>query len=197
MHLLRSQRGITLMELLIATAISALILGVVVSVTLQTIRVTSESSTQITALEDIKTVAIPITSDVRMAKQVTDPATGLPAADGVIMDSLILDWTSWYDDAGDLNPVDYHCEYAFLQSQGLVQRKYWENYDDVGPGEPTSTTTFGRYISDIEFSRHDVAGGSSYIQVVITSSPEDNAETAEHKTYYINMLPMTEVPETT
>ena len=173
-----------MIELLIALAISGVLLGVLVPVTLQTNRVAVSSSTQISALEDIKTVARPIIPDVRMAQ------TTVPAA-GTVANSLTLDWTNWYD---NLSPVDYHCVYTFLEAEGKVKRSYWEDYG--GPNEQLSTTTFGRHISGIEFSRHRVPEGSSYIQVVITSSPEDRAETEEQMTYYINLRPMEEVPIT-
>lgn len=184
MKLARGQRGFTLVELLIAMGVSAIILGVLVPVTLQTNRVAVSSSTQISALEDIKAVARPIIPDVRMAQ------TTVPAA-GTVANSLTLDWTSWYDNLGETvetSPVDYHCVYTFLEAEGKVKRSYWEDWE--GPNQQLSTTFFGRYISDIEFSRYDVPEGSSYIQVVITSSPENRAETEEQKTYYINLRPM-------
>ena len=186
----RSQQGFTLVELLMAVAISVVLLGVLVSSILQTTRVTTHSSTKITAMEDIKGVARPITPDVRMA-QTTVPATG------TVANSLTLDWTSWYDNSSDppeLTPVDYHCVYTFLEAEGKVKRSCWEDWQ--GPNEQLSTATFGRYISGIEFSRHDIPEGTSYIQVVITSSPENRAETEEQMTYYINLHLMEEVPIT-
>lgn len=197
MKLARGQRGFTLVELLIAMAVSAIILAVLVPVTLQTNRVAVSSSTQISALEDIKTVARPIIPDVRMAqttKWYDDTPELFLLQDGdPPVDNLVLEWSTWYDETYEpprISEVRYHCEYTLLQAEGKVQRQYWEDYDETNPGNPTSTTTFGRYISDIEFSRYDVLEGSSYIQVVITSSPEDRVETEEQKTYYINLRPM-------
>jgi len=70
-----------------------------------------------------------------------------------------------------------------------VQRKYWEEYNDQNPGDPHSTTTCGRYVAGIGFSRDGYL-----LAVTITSSPEGRSETEEQKTYQINMHPMMEVP---
>jgi prepilin-type N-terminal cleavage/methylation domain-containing protein len=179
MKLARSQKGFTLIEVLAATAISGLLLAVAVSITFQTTNVTMHSSADITAFEDIKRVAHPIVPDLRMAQE-TDLQDG---ADPV--DHLALDWTSWYDDEGELSPVDYHCEYALVAGENKVERKYWADYDDQSPGDPTSTSSIGKYISGIEFSREGYL-----VKVVISSSPEDRPETEEHLTYQLSMREM-------
>lgn len=192
-----NQRGFTLVELLLALTVSGMLLTVLVTSILQTTRVTTGGTARIAALEDIKRVARPFANDVRMA-QTTIPADGEPA-----VSSLTLDWTSWYDDSGGtatLYEVDYRVEYTFLQAEGKVRREYWkhirlytETYpsywaDYVSTNPPTSTTTFGRYISGIEFSRQGYL-----IAVTITSSPQGRAETEEYLTYQFAMHP-TEVP---
>jgi len=198
MKLLSSQKGFTLIELLVAMAISGMVLTALVTSIFQTTKVSTQASTQITALEDIKSVARPITPDVWMAqttKWYDGTGTLIPLPDDTPVDNLVLDWTSWYDDSSEMidpYPVKCRCEYTFLETEGKVQRKYWED-DGVGY-EEISTTTFGRYISGIEFSLHAVTEVASYIQVTITSSPEGRAETEEQKTYHISLKTMEEDP---
>ena len=87
-------------------------------------------------------------------------------------------------------PGEDHCEYTFLEAEGKVQREYWENCDPENRVMQLKRPLPGKYISDIKFSRHVVDGGDSYIQTVITSSPEYRTETAERTTYCIGMHPI-------
>lgn len=169
------QKGFTLLELLVASAVSGIMLSGLVTAIFQTIRVTTSNSTQITALEDIKSVAHRVIADVRMA-QTTYPVDGAPP-----VNNLVLDWTSWYDVSGQLSSVARHDEYTLL-SGGKVQRYY---DPDTSLAANEITATFGRYISDIKFSRQ-----GSVVIVTITSSPEGEPETAEQETYYIGLRPM-------
>ena len=177
------QRGFTLIELLVGSAVSVMLLSVLVALTFQTTRVTTDSSAQISTLEDIRNVALPVTPDVRMAQE----TSLVDGADPV--DSVTLDWTSWYDNDGELTSVDYHCEYTFLEGQGKLERKYWEYYDEGSPGTPTSTRTFGNYATGIEFSRD-----ANLVTVTITSSSSGTAETERQLTYQASMHPTAEVP---
>ena len=188
MKLVGDRRGLTLIDLLLATAISVILLGGLVTATLRGFQVTSQSRTQITAVEDIQNAARPIAPDVQMAQQ-----TNL-VEDAIPVGQLILDWSSWLDESGQLSqdPVPYHSEYTLLETEGQVQRKYWKDYQAGNP--PTTTTTFGRHISNIGFSRHTTASGDYYIRVTIASSPEGRAETAECLTYQISLHRMEDIP---
>jgi len=158
----KSQKGFTLLEILLVLAVGGILMvGVIVAI-FQTAAITAESSTQITALEDIKKVASRVSKDIRVA------ATTDLEDDGSVLDSLTLDWTSWYDENGELNPVPHSISYP-PPSGGTLQR----NYDD---GD--LITTVGSYISNIEFSLK-----GNIITMAITSSPRGNAETAEQRTY--------------
>ena len=188
MKLVGDHHGFTLVEVLVAMCVSGLLLAGLVSATLQSFRVTGHSRTQISALDDIQSVARPIAPDVRMAQQ-TNVQEEVPA-----VNQLTLDWSSWLDESGQISqdPVPHHCEYTFLEAEGKVQRDYWRAYQVGNP--PTSTTTFGRYISDIKFSRHATPAGNSYVRMVITSSPEGRAATEECLTYQISMRRMEDIP---
>jgi len=168
-----SQKGFTLIEILVAMAVSGMLLSGLVIAIFQTFGITSRSSTQITALENIKNAAYRISNDVRMAA--TANLTG---------GDLVLFWTSWYTWNEDtqqyeLNPVDYRCEYTL---SGTNLERIYDPDTSVAGNEVT--TTVGRYISDIQFSRQ-----GEIILVTITASPEGRPETAEQKTYHMYLQP--------
>jgi len=161
----KSQKGFTLLEILLVLVVGGILLVGVVTAIFQTTGITVESSTKITALEDIREVAARVSKDIKMAATTNlDP--------GALLDSLTLDWTIWYDETGELNPVDHYISYT-PPSGGELQR----NYDGA-------LTTVGSYISDIEFSQE-----GNIITVTITSSPRGNTETAEQRTYQFYLQP--------
>ena len=156
----KSQKGFTLLEILLVLVVGGLLLVGVVNAIFQTTTITVERSTQITALEDIREVAARVSKDIRMAATTN------------LENGLTLAWTVWYDETGELNPVDYYISYT-PPSGGELQR----NYDGA-------LTTVGSYISDIEFSQE-----VNIITMAITSSPRGNAETAEQRTYQFYLQP--------
>jgi prepilin-type N-terminal cleavage/methylation domain-containing protein len=166
----KSQKGFTLIEILVVTAVGGILLIGLVTAIFHTLGVTMQSNTKIIALEGIKQVAHPIATDVRMA-QTTDLVDGAEP-----QTSVDLFWTSWYDDNGELSPVDYHSEFKLIGEE--VQRELKKN------GVSIETTTLGKYISNIEFSRQE-----QIIFVSITSSPESRSDTAEKKTYHMYLQP--------
>ena len=87
-------------------------------------------------------------------------------------------------------PGENHCEYTFLEAEGKVQPEYWENYDPENRVMRLKRPLPASISPNIKFSRHVVDGGDSYIQMVISSSPEHRTETAERKTYCISMNPI-------
>ena len=174
MRLKNRQKGFTLVEVLLVVGVGALVLSGLVPATFQTIKVTTASNTKITALEDIKNIPYRISKDVRMAA-----TTNLVAEFPTVYDSLVLDWTSWYDEDGELNPIDRQCEYTL--SGGKVQRYY---DPDTSIADNEITTTAGKYISDIEFSLQ-----GDIITVTITTSPEGKAETEVQESYYMYLQP--------
>ncbi len=240
MKLKNSQKGFTLVEMLLVLAMGGLLLSGVVTAIFQTTRITMQSSPQITALENIKGMARSLTTDAKMAAT-SDLVNGAPA-----LDHVALRWTVWYDENNKLNPREYYVEYTL--SEGKVVRNYgvlgtadsgaintltdnaltqtddyWNGYslkivnttDGLAPKGQTrqvtdfvastdtlytesfsatigagdtywlySTTTAGKYISDIGFSLQ-----APILIVTITSSPDGRAETAENRTYQFYLKP--------
>lgn len=167
-----SQKGFTLLEILLVLAVGGMLLVGVVTAIFQTTGITMQRSTLITALEDIREVAARMSKDIRMVRMA---ATTNLEDNGPVLDSLTLGWTNLYDENGELNvpPVDHFISYT-SPFEGTLQR----NYDDG------ALTTVGSYISDIGFSQE-----GDIITVTITSSPRGNAETAEQRTYQFYLQP--------
>lgn len=165
-----NQKGFTLIEIMVAMAVGGILLSGLVTAIFLTTGITMRSSTQITALEDIKTVARQLSIDMSSSSNITLADEPQP------VNILGLDWTTWYDETGNLTRIDHYCEYTLLE-EGKVQREYWKT------GESHDITTIGRYISNIEFSQD-----GSIVTVTITSSPEGRDETAEQMTYDFYVL---------
>lgn len=81
------QRGITLVELLVATSITALLVGGLTAAILMVMSASQRGSDQTTALHDIRNAAYWITTDSEMASR-TDLVDG-----AVAVDSVALQWT--------------------------------------------------------------------------------------------------------
>ena len=160
MNMDKRQRGFTLIEITLSIAVGALVVMGVVTAVLQTTSVTAESSAQIDAMEDIKRIAYRIGKDVRMAG-----ASNLVDGDSPV-GSMSLNWTSWYDESGALNPVEHSCQYSL--SGGGLQREYDSGSPDV----------IGRHISSVEFSRD-----GDVISMVIVAHPDGRAGMTKEKTY--------------
>ena len=124
-----SQKGMTLVEVLIACTITAVIIGGL-SVAIYTITsVTGRGNADSYALHDIQKAAYWVSKDAQMART-TDLADGGPAADSVTLE--------WVD--GDGNP--HSSRYCLSGTE--LQR----NYDGT-------VTSVAWYISSIEFSISD------------------------------------------
>jgi len=182
------QSGMALVEILLAMLVSGMLVAGLTSTVIYTFRVSGHSRIEICALSDIQRVADQIASDVRQAQD-SDLEIEGPAASQVT-----LTWTSWIDENGEMRdePVVRRCQYVFPGSEGTVQRSYWEAYQEGDP--PTSTQAFGRYLSDVRFSRHQTDGGGSYIRIYISSTPEGRTGQEEAMAYQIGLRQVQEMP---
>jgi prepilin-type N-terminal cleavage/methylation domain-containing protein len=122
----QGEKGMTLIELLVATAIMAMIIGVIGLAIYQFLSVTERSNSDLSALHGVENAARWISRDGQMA-EATDLVPGAPH-----VDSVRLNWTDGY---GALHSSAYSLSGTELE----------RNYDGT-------VITVARHISAIEFS---------------------------------------------
>ena len=121
-----SQKGMTLVEVLVACAITVIIVGGLSTAIYMIISATERGNGETSALHDVQNAAYWISYDAQMAS-----TTDLVEGDQLV-DSLSLDWTDCYGN-------------SHSSSYWLSDSKLQRDYDDT-------TTTVAWYVSSIEFS---------------------------------------------
>lgn len=96
----KGQKGFTLMELMIAMAISGLIAGTITMTIFQIVDSSGRASNHMTVIRQAQSAGYWVSNDVRMAQLITteDDLDGFP---------LVLHWTEWN---GTVNVVTYTLE---------------------------------------------------------------------------------------
>ena len=143
---MRGQRGFTLLELLVALGIGALVVPVVVMSIFQVTRGTARINRDLVIQQDMDNASAYFTRDLSQAQTTDLPDNGLPYP------SMRVDWideTGW---AGE-NPAHYA---VYSLSGSDLQREY----DGV-------VSIVGRNVESIEFSR---PVDSDFVTVSITST---------------------------
>jgi len=121
----KNQKGFTMVELLIAVAITAVIVGSVTTVIFQVFTGNTRTSNHMTAVRQVQNAGYWVSHDVQMANSVNATgAAGFP---------LLLTWVKWEDGTSD------NVTYALTSSQLVRTEK-------VGAGLP-KTTVVARYIT--------------------------------------------------
>ncbi len=122
------QRGMTLVELLLALGISGVIIGALGASIYTIMSVTGRGNAEISLLHDIQSASHWITSDVRMARDITlfggDPAS-----------NLILNWD-------DIEGNPHSCNYTFTGRELIRSCN-------------GTSSTVAWNVSSIEFSQND------------------------------------------
>ena len=150
-----SQKGFTLIEILVAMAIGGMVItGVVLSI-FQVSWGNIRTNDQVVALTDINWATLWLKKDLQLAQ-----GTTLTDGDPVPESSVTLDWTDFTDWATE-ETRDHSSTYS-LSGTDLVR-----TYD----GTPR---VIGRYITSLEFTRTDKA-----ITVVITATAPGTSQRTE------------------
>ena len=157
-HKLASQKGMTLLEMLVAMAISLLVMCGAVALILQEYKGTDIAKTTVTAAHEIRNAIQWISQDI-MTAEVTDLSDV-----GGTLDSVAISWT----DRTDFTDIPHSISYQLTNDS--LQR----NYDGI-------LTTVARNISNVEFSQ-----SGRLVTVTIECTPRQwNPEQTVKQTYQI------------
>jgi len=146
------QKGFTLLEVVLMSAIGGLLLTGVVTGIIQVVTGTSRSNSQVVADTDINTAALSIRNDLMMTQTTT-----LTPSDPVPQSEVTLSWTD-YTGFESTEPT-VHTSHYILQGTGELLRTYDES--------PTPQIV-GRHITYLDF-RLDVVD-DAIIHVTITAT---------------------------
>jgi hypothetical protein len=134
MKALRSQSGLTLIELLVAVPMAALVVAAASAATFQ-ILASGDAGNYVRAYREVQTAGYWLSRDGVQAQAVADgPNNGFP---------LSLEWSEW---SGTEHDITYD-----LQDMPTGDLKYLRRQESVN-GEPPATMTVARYVSATETS---------------------------------------------
>jgi len=152
----RNQKGFTLVELLIALAITAIIAGGVTTAIFQVFTGNARTSNHMTAVRQVQEAGYWVSHDTQMAQSVNATgAAGFP---------LVLSWVKW---DGTADNVTYT-----LTSDQLVRT------EKVGAGQPVSTVV-AKYITQASCS------GRLSFNVTATVGPSGSQQASETRVYEV------------
>ena len=187
----KNQRGITIIELLIAVGIAGIITGAITMTLFQVYAGNARSSNHMTAVRQVQNAGYWISRDTQMAQIVsTDDDTGTAE-----IEVLTLNWAGWEYDCGgsDTCTSSYEVRYTY----DAVNEKLWRNqkiitrkYDSdgqlietiVSPAAGWDATPIADFITPIP----TVTMASNKLSATITAKVGDAEEV---RTYEITPRP--------
>ena len=166
----RDQKGLTLIELLVAVAITALIMGGLTLIIFNIISNNAQNSGQMTVLRQVQNSGHWISRDTLMAQEVTvTPGTGFP---------LTLTWIDEFTDI-DNPPVVHQVKYYYDSVEKKLTREYYEYYQDEPP-VLVATTFIAEYLDSIS-----VQPAGSKLILSVSASLDGFRPVSENRTYEI------------
>jgi len=186
----KNQKGFTLIELIVAIAITGLIIGAIVASIFQLFNISARSDSRMLAVRQVQNAGHWISRDTLMAQSV-DPD---PADDGDTLGTeiLILSWVAW-ERVGQ-QQEQYIDSYKVCYTYDADNEKLWryqtittKEYDKDGdiadpqPDDQNLTTFIADYITSISIP----AMVDDKLNVTITASVPDASGAIEQRTYEI------------
>jgi type II secretory pathway pseudopilin PulG len=153
----KSQKGITMLELLMAFAVTAIITGGISATLYQMVIGSARASNHMTVVKQVQNAGYWVSRDAQAAQSVAvdeGEATGFP---------LILTWTDWND---TLNTVTYTLDGTELRRDDGVEQRAVAQFVDVDPAKTSCVfaDTNGDTLKDTVIFRVTVAIGSGLQQ---------------------------------
>ena len=165
------EKGYTLVELIIAITIMALVTAAAGGAIFQVFRNIERNNDHMTAVHQVQNAGYWISRDAQMAESVITDNLTLP-------DFFILNWTEW-DDDGD--PIYHSATYSLedlTNSIGKLKRSHWSS---AGANEQTQIAEYIYYDPDDVNDTSKVSYQKPVITVQLTALFEESLETREYK----------------
>lgn len=166
-----SEKGYTLIELLVAITIMVTASGAAGGAIFQVIRNTQRNNDHMTVVSQVQNAGYWISRDVQMALSVntTDNLT-LP-------NFLVLSWTEWTDSG---TPVYHSARYSFdnvTDSVGKLKRNYWSS---AGANQTTLVAQYIYYNPSDATNTSNTSYQSPVLTVKLTALLEQTMESQEY-----------------
>ena len=181
----RSERGFTLIEILLVMAIVALIAGAATMATFQVINVTNRSNNHMTVIRQVQNAGYWISHDALMAESVI---TGNLTPPDFLF--LTFTWTEWgYEDDHHGEDTIYHLvTYSFSFQDlsdgiGKLRRTHWST---AGANEQTLVAQYVYYNQDDldDPDNPTASSDNSVLTMQITASLGEAEETREYTVWH-------------
>jgi prepilin-type N-terminal cleavage/methylation domain-containing protein len=155
----KDQKGFTLVELLIAMAITGLITWGITMTIFQVFDINTRSTNRMAAISELENAGLWVSNDVQMANSVFTPP-----------ESLQLTWIDW--DTGASNAVNYTLEDMSSGEFKILQRTHY-----IDGGEPTETQ-IAEYINPDQTS---FVWDGEWLTFTVTATVGGESETRVYK----------------
>ncbi len=168
----KSEKGFTIVELLIAVAITAMVGSTAAMTVFQVLRNSEGNNNRMTAMRQVQNAGYWISQDAQMAQNVLTDNLTPP-------DFLVLNWTVW--EYGSLKST-YHSVTYFFESQtdgiGKLKRRHWSS---DGENNQTPIAEYIYYNPDDPEKTSKASYQSAVFTLQLTALLPGTTETREYK----------------
>ena len=167
---MRSQRGFTLLELVVGLAVAGLVFPLIASTIFQLTKGTEQISARTVATADVANLASWLHRDLAVAQTIVNPATQAPLVDCAsgTQPSILVSWidaTGW----GEADP-EHYAQYSIDPGTTVLKREY---DGDVG--------VVARHITGLAFCQ-DTSG---IVQLDVTSTVQGTTAITKSLSFFV------------